>query len=313
MRFAHLGFCSAAAALVACGGGTTTVSPAPHLLFHPLPGQSAEAITSAPKLRPSATHALLYVGGYRNNVVDVYDLSVHGYPLVETITDGVDGPGGLALDAQNTLYVANNNNGTVTAYPFGSTSPSLTLHDRLSFATDVAVARNGDVYVANRGSKPGIAVFKPGQNTVARYITSQLIAKPESIFFHRDTLYISDDNTGVSVRSRGGKIVSLGLQGLGAITSGLALDERNGALYVGDNSNNVIHVFPKGSVTAAYSLPIVSPNFIVVAEIRHHTSIVSADFQSQNAYFFKPSNPNWYGVFQTAAEEANGVAFQPAD
>jgi hypothetical protein len=38
------------AALAGCGGGMTTESPAPHLLYHPLPGQSADAIATAPHI-----------------------------------------------------------------------------------------------------------------------------------------------------------------------------------------------------------------------------------------------------------------------
>jgi hypothetical protein len=189
----------------------------------------------------------------------------------------------------------------------------LTLRDDLSFPTDVAIARNGDVYVTNRGAKTGIAVYEPGQTTVSRFITNPLITKPEQIFFdRRDTLYISDDNTGVSVRPYGGKIRSLGLQGLGAITSGVALDEYSGTLYVGDNSAEVIHVFPKGSLTSTSAFPIGNPNFIVVCKVGRRKFVIAPDFLSDHVDFFRTRGPG-SRKFVTGAAEANGVAFQPAD
>ena len=67
-------------------------------------------------------------------------------------------------------------------------------------------------------------------------------------------MYISDDNTGVSVMQKDGTITSLGLQGLGSITSGLALDERDGYLFVGDNSTPQIHVFLPGQNVAGLQI-----------------------------------------------------------
>jgi hypothetical protein len=275
--------------------------------------RSPESIVAGrPAPRLNAADPLLYVNGYRNSVVEVYDLAEPGDPLVDSITNGVDGPGGMAIDDRGTLYVANNNNGTVTEYPFGSTAPSLTLSQDLSFPTDVAVAENGDVYVANRGSQSGIAKYKAGQTTVSEYITSPLIQKPEQIFFGPErTLYISDDNTGVSVR-KDGIVKSLGLQGLGSITSGLALDRRNGNLFVGDNSSAEIHVFLRGSKTSTYALSVNGPDFLVIGKVGRRQTLFAPDSGSSTVYFFRPDGRSPFGHLLTGADLANGVAFKPA-
>jgi hypothetical protein len=45
-----LSWIALAAALAGCGGGMTTESGAQHLLYHPLPGQSAASLAMTPKL-----------------------------------------------------------------------------------------------------------------------------------------------------------------------------------------------------------------------------------------------------------------------
>jgi DNA-binding beta-propeller fold protein YncE len=279
------------------------------------PGARSQQPWPPALLRPlalSASDPLLYVSGYVNSVVDIYDLGESGSPLVGTITDGIDGPGGMALDANDTLYVANNVANTVTVYPFGQTQPSLTLSKGLNYPIDIAVARNGDVYVTNR-NPPGIAVYKAGHTRLQRFITNALIEKPEQIFFARKgELYISDDNTGVSVMQKDGTITSLGLHGLGSITSGLALDERDGYLFVGDNSSPQIHVFLPGQTSPAYNLSIAGPNFITIGDVGGKRYVMSPDSSSPDVFFFRHKHKRLIQAFQTSADYANGIAFKPA-
>jgi hypothetical protein len=77
-------------------------------------------------------HAWLYVGGQNNATVGIYDMGKLGFPLIGTITQGLGQVEGLTIDGQGTLYVANVNTATVTIYPAGSVTPSLTLSQGLS-------------------------------------------------------------------------------------------------------------------------------------------------------------------------------------
>jgi DNA-binding beta-propeller fold protein YncE len=118
-------------------------------------------------------HAWLYVNGEDNNVVFIYDLEKIGFPEIGKITAGVIAPFGMAVDAQGTLYVVNQHGsgsapGTVTVYPAGSTTPSLTIAKGLNNPQGVAVDANGNVYVTNRGPAPGIAVYAAGQTTLSQ-------------------------------------------------------------------------------------------------------------------------------------------------
>jgi hypothetical protein len=195
-------------------------------------------------------HAWLYASSGTDNVIAIYDLERFGTPKIGQITKGGTDPGGFSIDAEGALYVANYNGepgGTVTIYPAGATSPSLTISDGLSEPIDTAVDTNGDLYVANRGSVPSIVVYPPGQITPSATITSNLIREPNALAFdaNRD-LYFSDDEAGISEIPYGSQQpVSLNLQGLSR-PSGLALDPTNGNLIVSDVTHDQVFVYAPG-------------------------------------------------------------------
>jgi hypothetical protein len=190
----------------------------------------------APDANPK--HAWMYVASGTASVIGIYDvMGPFGPRKIGEITQGLNRPSGLAVDAQGTLYAANYDNGnpggTVAIYPAGATSPSLTLSEGLSVPLDVAVDASGDVYVVNRGSVPGIVVFPPGATTPSATITGSLIQIPAQVIFDAaGDLYFSDNVTGVSEIPYGSQQpVSLNLQGPGT-TGGIALDPTNGNLFV---------------------------------------------------------------------------------
>lgn len=100
----------------------------------------------------SLPRQLLYVSGPGRRVT-LYapgDKMGSSAPGIGSITEGVNGPAGLAVDTSGNLYVGNLRNSTVTVYERESRSPSETLTNAgKPFA--VAVARDGTVYVANVG------------------------------------------------------------------------------------------------------------------------------------------------------------------
>lgn len=60
-----------------------------------------------------------------NNTITAYKRGATS-PFL-TISDGVNDPTGLTVDAEGTVYCGNEGNGTITEYPKGATSPSLTI------------------------------------------------------------------------------------------------------------------------------------------------------------------------------------------
>jgi len=72
-----------------------------------------------------------------------------GNPLkyTRTISNGIGGPQGLALNSIGQLYVANFTASTVTIYNKNGTSPVRTLSKALNLPWQIAVSSKGDVYV----------------------------------------------------------------------------------------------------------------------------------------------------------------------
>jgi hypothetical protein len=84
---------------------------------------------------------------YDNEVVAYPEPTPAGSP-VETITDGVSAPWGLCVDQNESLYSVNQA-GTVTEYPYGSISPTVTYSQDLGRPLYCVVGRNDDLFVGN--------------------------------------------------------------------------------------------------------------------------------------------------------------------
>lgn len=267
-------------------------------------------------------HPWMYVASGTSSVVAIYDLTGPVGPhKIGEITQGLNRPGGLAIDAQGTLYAANYDNGiaggAVTIYPAGATIPSLTLSQGLSVPLDVAVDANGDVYVVNRGNPPSIVVYPPGQSTPSRTITSTLIQVPAQVLFDSArNLYFSDNVTGVSEIPFGSQQpVSLNLQRQGGATGGIALDPKNGNLFVSyiHGPNDVFVYAPGNGVPLRKLKVVVQACFLDSGAIRNAEYIFAPDCgTSGNVWVFKHNANNPYTVLTfTAAGGACCIAFKP--
>jgi hypothetical protein len=182
----------------------------------------------------NAGHAWLYVAGYDNGAIFIYDVDEIGTPLIGKITDGVHGPAGITVDAHGTLYVVDQDANSVTIYPPRKTTPALTLATGLDFPNSAAIDAAGNVYVTSRNSTPAsIVVFPAGSVTPSQTITNSLIVDPlQDVFDPTGDLYFTDYSTGVNEIPAGSSVpVSLGLQGVPK-PAGIALDPLDGNLFV---------------------------------------------------------------------------------
>lgn len=116
-----------------------------------------------------ARTALVYVSDRTNNLIDVFDRSGH---LQYTITNGLNEPAGLFVDAQHNLWVANPGANDVLVFPRGSMAPARTLNDT-NQPNDVAVCGDGTAFVADSLNQGGVAVYPPGRKAPTRRLVAQ--------------------------------------------------------------------------------------------------------------------------------------------
>jgi hypothetical protein len=118
---------------------------------------------------------LVYVSNSYNSFVNIYPAAGQSQQPVGTITKGISGPEGLAVDAAGNLYVTNSASNTVTVYPPGQLNPSTTYSNGLAFPYGVSVGTDGTLYVANiMGGINGfgsVSVYPPGSTNPSLTLT----------------------------------------------------------------------------------------------------------------------------------------------
>jgi hypothetical protein len=83
------------------------------------------------------------------------------------ITDGVNFPTGITVGADGTVYCANTGNSTVTEYPKGKKTPSLTISLNSETPENLAVDGSNNLYIQYLGGTLGSGVIEvpPGQTS----------------------------------------------------------------------------------------------------------------------------------------------------
>lgn len=189
---------------------------------------------------------LLYVTDYTASIVLIYNQADTGAGPIGEIADGISTPEGNAVDKSGTLYVTNLGNDTVTEYPAGSTTPSVTLSSGIANPLDVSVDSNGIVYVTE-GSQDKIVEYKPGSSSPDATVTW---SKPEDATNAKnDDLYVSYSESGGHVARC--KPLATTCKDLGitvGLAQGVAIDSQ-GNLLVGDVYGQDIDIYHRGQTT----------------------------------------------------------------
>jgi hypothetical protein len=300
-----------AAAVCALGAGCSSFSEA----LSPKQVEAQAVIARQVQATPNPSHPWLYVAGNSSNSVQVYDLGKLGYPNVESITQGVSSPAGIALDGGGNLYVPNQSANDVTIYAPQSSSPSLTLTG-VAQPQDVTLDPKGNVYVAFRGGGAGIAVYGPGQKTPSEVITSSLIQVPNQLVFGSDgTLYVTDNNTGVLTIAPGSTSVeSLGLQGLEDLPSGLAIDPVSQAIYVSNAGTSAfIQEYKEGKKTPSRTVPLPGDAFYLgIGVIRKQRERLFVPNSRSGQVYVYSADLRYSVLLKTVSGIADGVPVKPA-
>ncbi len=165
-----------------------------------------------------------------------------------SITTGIDLPVNIAVDPHGTLYVANNGNGTVTEYPVGTTSPSVTLSGAsLVDPNGIAVDDGGTVYVTSGASAGScyVLVYPEGASTPSEQINGFDLPVGLAID-KKGNLYVGDalENVVWKVHKGSKTPTKLNLSGLDDPV-GVAIDPSNN-LWVANNENDTVLGFHLG-------------------------------------------------------------------
>src|SRR5271166_2225507 len=189
-RTLAIGGAFASVALAACSGGGTS------------PGWARVGDASS-SVRTQGRHGwlspdvkkqkLVYASDYTGSAILIYPQDVNNPGPIGEIVDGISTPHGIAVDAAGTLYVTNQGSNTLTEYPAGSTSPSVTLSNGISKPSDVSVDSNGTVYISESANNK-ILEFKVGSTSPDLTITT--LSRPDGLTNDRkNNLYVTSNTS----------------------------------------------------------------------------------------------------------------------
>jgi sugar lactone lactonase YvrE len=197
---------------------------------------------------------LLYAGDLNSGQVLLYNSDKrHPQPIGE-IVDGLECPAGVAVDSSNNLYVAdeciNHLVGSVTVYPPGKKSPSLTISEGINQAWSVAVDSKGNVFVVNIGNDT-VTGYHAGQTSPFETIPQDafgVYSQPVGIAVDAsDNVWVAVDSnsTVFEIPAGSSQPQSANLSGLNGPT-GISFDA-SGNLYVSNFSTNSVAIYAPGS------------------------------------------------------------------
>ena len=119
---------------------------------------------------------LLYVSDFSANVVQVYNYPSQGTqnPPAGTLTGFVN-PQGECVDKSNNIYIANTGGENVLQYPYGGTSPTMTLNNSGEFPVGCSVdPTTGNVAVSDIFSpttgQGAVTIFPSGSSNGTTYV-----------------------------------------------------------------------------------------------------------------------------------------------
>lgn len=140
---APLAGCSAATS--ALPGGTSAGLPA-------MPAAEVARVDSGLEPAKKKAAETLFVSDFAKSRILVFNAAMKNSQPTRTITSGISGPNGIAVDKSGNLWVANLYAQTVTEYAPNASTPKATLSSGMNQPYDVKVDAFGDVFVANVAS-----------------------------------------------------------------------------------------------------------------------------------------------------------------
>jgi sugar lactone lactonase YvrE len=274
MVYKVIGLAVAVSALAACSGGSQVAAPTQQ--SPPLAGSmhldsvhadvrfglDRNAIERATAKRgpgsfPAVKQATLFVSDLDNNTVWLFPSKTTNPMPSGSITQGLDLPVNDAVDKNGTVYVANNGNSTVTEYPWGQTSPSVTLSTDLVDPNGIAVDSAGTVYVTSGATVGQCSVLEFPKGATSPSVSVNGFGLPIGLAFDKaGNLYVADGAFGNNhiweVPKGTTNMIDLKLTDLEQ-SVGVAINGANN-LYVTNNESSVVNAYHLGQTTPFLTL-----------------------------------------------------------
>jgi len=276
----------------------------------PLPGGAASHRASTPLARyDSSGQPLLYVGNDNSGSVDIFPLTGPNQKQIGSISKDVDGPWGLSLDANNSLYVANGYDGTVTVYPYGSSSPSMTYSNGVHEPLYALADSTGHVFVSGRDPGPRnkgyVFEYNVGSNNPIAH--KRLDAEADGMAEDASgNLYVAYRRTGPNCH-----IAEFGPGLSNERVLGMTLDKPQGLLV--DNAGNVvvvesvydnIDVFPPGATKPSVTVRVNGIGHL--AQLAMQNSETTLWVSSEGGWVYSMPYPLTPSTVPTEYESING-------
>jgi hypothetical protein len=322
-----------AVALFAGCGGSQQVSQTPSQLqgdaaSTPLPDGAVSHRAPRPLARhPKRSRGLLYVGAIYKNAIDIFPVTKPNQKQIGTIIDGVNGPWGLSVDSNKSLYVANTSVGanpdrgggdTITVYRYGSTTPSMT-YSPFAAALYALADLTGHVFVSgwNQQHKGHVIELNVGSNRVIAH--QQLGSETDGMAEDgHGNLYVAY-RAGGSFRSSsiaefsGPDLTKMQVLGMMIDQPQGLLVDRGGNIIVVESAADRIDVFPPGATTPSVTVTVSGIGNL--AELAMQNSETTLWVSSQAGYVYSMPYPLTSSTVPTEYEEisegSNGIAVTP--
>ncbi len=184
----------------------------------------------------------MYVANAANGAAGSVSVFAPGHTTPLRTLIGVNSPVALAVDANNTIYVANAGNNTISVFQLGHTTPSYTLTG-VKDPTALALDAQGDLFVAESGSNT-VAEYARGHTMPTALLTG--VQQPSALAIDaHGYVYVANDDQNAGAYLGNGSTISVFAPGQttplrmltvpsDSVPSALVFDKQ-GDLFVADN------------------------------------------------------------------------------
>ncbi|MFY9719648.1 MAG: hypothetical protein WAK16_08380 [Candidatus Cybelea sp.] len=199
-------------------------------------------------------------------------------------------PYGLAMDKEDTLYVADNCGGNdVEEYPKGSTKESVAITDGISNPLGLAIDSKQTLYVS--GYPGTITKYAHGTRTPSQTISGQGLEDPFGLALDKaNNLYVADFGALAVFEIKYGSstVTNLGLQDVEE-PLGVAVDHKTGYLWVTDGKGDKIDVFKPGETSPFEQIGGAGDPYAITVDNKgkHNGTVAVGDVTSKAVYGYK--------------------------